>query len=118
MHFMKVFWPCLTLLFGSVAFGTSYAPSPPPEVSCSEALKIAEEFASKDNSEIGKYYIDRMWCGSIPNEGKRCWVISWANPDKGWYFVTVYMDRSVKRPPDGPLYSMSVYLESARKREK
>ncbi|MDR1281747.1 MAG: hypothetical protein LBK99_13115 [Opitutaceae bacterium] len=89
----------------------SFLPGTAPIISYSEALQIASDFAKVDNPDIDRHYIDRVWLGWIPGDDKECWIVSWADPTSGWYFVAVYMDRIAKRPPGGGIYSQNPFMQ-------
>lgn len=83
------------------ASAMSYRPHSKPKVTCEEAIWIAGEFAKENRSDIADFYIDRVWWGTDPLTESDCWVVSWACSEKGWYFVVVYMDGTVRLPPKG-----------------
>lgn len=98
------------LLIVSFCYSNSYAPEPAAKIGILDAIKIAKDFAKNNKEDIENYYVDRAWLGYIPKQEERSWVISFANTEKGYYFVAVYMDGTAKKPK-GRVYSENPFME-------
>ncbi len=85
----------LVLFANGQLLATSYKAPDEPAINLENALKLAKDFAVKDNKNIGKYYVDRVWLQLDEDRNPQFWVVSWASPEAGWYFTLVRLDGKV-----------------------
>lgn len=87
------------LLLSCISSATSYLPEEKPKIEFKEALEIAEDYFEKNKKEKEGYYISRIECIYLLDANERSWLFGWANPRRGWYFLSVEMNGKVKVNP-------------------
>jgi hypothetical protein len=74
---------------------SSFAALDRPELSIKEAVVLAETYVLNKEENGTQYYVQSATCAYHGKSKKRSWLIGFAQPGGAYYFVQVYMDKSV-----------------------
>jgi len=96
---MKSLLRYITFLLFAFSFSdlvaSSYAALDKPELSILEAVALAKAHVKTNLDGGDQYYIQEATCAYHDKAQHRSWLIGFAQPGGAYYFVHVYMDKTV-----------------------